>query len=585
MQSTSLLPLAFAAALAAQVAAPPPGEATARIAGRVVDLRGEPVPAAEVWVTTGYDPQVLARTRADGEGLFLLAHVPQRDWWNVHATAEGLVVGCEHFGRRYGPVTVNLHDAAVVTGTLCDHAGKPVAKAPVRATLHHSRILFRVLSDAVTGEDGSFRLDKVPIGQVDVRAIVPGEGMAAAQLQVIGPCAVALQGGALPPTSVSLQVTGLSAAALAEARVLLLPYDGGSLQTLPPPWDHPRLAADGTLSIDGLPQFEYRISVAAKGFVFAPSELRVKGAGPHHMQFAATALGAGTPWSGVVLDAKKQPVAGVRLQLRGERDSYGVEVVSDAQGALTFACPLPAGSMAFVDAQDDRYVVTAAQGGEVDEQRRSLVLVHDGREPVVFDQKATLEVQVAAACVVEGRVLLADGRPAACVDVRVGGDVPGRWPSWVAFGYGSTDREGRFRIGGIAARDGGMRVQVEGSAGSGTSDLFAVAEPGTAVTGIEVKLSPPASIAGVLKDATGALCPGVRVWLRDWDLAKGNQRSGSVTEVLTDRLGRYRFVGVPAGGAILQLPTEERGAKVTMSEPVDVQPGSASTVDLVLPAR
>jgi hypothetical protein len=49
-------------------------------------------------------------------------------------------------------------------------------------------------------------------------------------------------------------------------------------------------------------------------------------------------------------------------------------------------------------------------------------------------------------------------------------------------------------------------------------------------------------IEGVVFDAEHGR-PGVRVWLRDWDLAKGGQRSGSVTEVITDRRGRYRFLG------------------------------------------
>jgi protocatechuate 3,4-dioxygenase beta subunit len=75
------------------------------------------------------------------------------------------------------------------------------------------------------------------------------------------------------------------------------------------------------------------------------------------------------------------------------------------------------------------------------------------------------------------------------------------------------------------------------------------------VTLPEVRLAPPATIEGTVVDAQQRPLPGVRVWL-DWEPER-NQRGGTIEEVVTDRLGRYRFVGVTPGGARLQLVIDD----------------------------
>jgi hypothetical protein len=92
-------------------------------------------------------------------------------------------------------------------------------------------------------------------------------------------------------------------------------------------------------------------------------------------------------------------------------------------------------------------------------------------------------------------------------------------------------------------------------------------------------------VEGRVLDPKGQPVPGVRVWLRDWDMKHGTQRSGSVIERITDREGRYRFQGVALGGAYLQLlpGTDRTEQTVDAGNRFEVEAGKTYTVDLELP--
>src|SRR5690606_20214122 len=148
---------------------------------------------------------------------------------------------------------------------------------------------------------------------------------------------------------------------------------------------------------------------------------------------------------------------------------------------------------------------------------------------------------------VRGRLLHEDGRAAALVSVQLEEERSSAWPQWSAFAYATTDRDGNFVFPRLHHSKANVRLLVEGVHGYATSEPFAIAALGQNVKVPDLTMALPASIGGVVKDAAGKPAPGVTLWLRDWDIAAGNQRSGSVTEVVTDRLGRYRFLGVPIG--------------------------------------
>ncbi|MGK0204339.1 MAG: hypothetical protein ACI9S9_003421, partial [Planctomycetota bacterium] len=80
-----------------------------------------------------------------------------------------------------------------------------------------------------------------------------------------------------------------------------------------------------------------------------------------------------------------------------------------------------------------------------------------------------------------------------------------------------------------------------------TSEPFSLDKAGDNIKVPYIKLAAPATIEGVIRDANNKPAPGVTVWLRDWDMTRNPWKSGSITEVVSDRLGRYRFLGVPLG--------------------------------------
>ena len=65
----------------------------------------------------------------------------------------------------------------------------------------------------------------------------------------------------------------------------------------------------------------------------------------------------------------------------------------------------------------------------------------------------------------------------------------------------TTDREDNFHFVGRHHLADDVRVHVEGTAGSFTGEPFAIAEPGTERQLGELRMSAPARIDGVVRDA------------------------------------------------------------------------------------
>ena len=100
--------------------------------------------------------------------------------------------------------------------------------------------------------------------------------------------------------------------------------------------------------------------------------------------------------------------------------------------------------------------------------------------------------------------------------------------------------------------DGDLRVHVSGSAGAGVSKAFRI-KSGDDLEGVGVTLAPSGVVEGLILDRKGKPIPGARVQLRNWDLQRGRQKDGGIVEVLTDRNGRYRHLGVEPGGHYLNV--------------------------------
>lgn len=583
MSRSAITAALLLAALPAQGAAPAaaPAEATVSLEGRVVDLRGEPVPAAKVWVVTWREPDVaLARGMCDGDGFFRIGRVPKQDLLQVRATATGKDVAS--VGVQVGtPLKLRLHEAATVRGVLRDAKGAPVAGAIVRAA-DNARGLDSADAFATTGEDGAFRLTDVPLAPMRIAAVVPGEGLYAADVGVAGDTDVTLQREPGKTTSLTIVVVDLPADAVARTGVSLWP--NGAYSRLPPPWHRPQLLADGTCRLRDLPDTDYELQPTASGLAFEPAKQRVKaGAGPHEVRFVARPVGSEAQQCAARLcDAAGKPIEAVKLSLRAANSSQRTEATSDAEGKLRFASHLGSGAQAVIESLDDRWVLDQEKDGNARFDRHSF-----SQHACTVDPRTTLELRAVAACSAVGRVLLPDGRPAAFVRVSLESDHPGSMPHWQSFASATTDRSGVFQFRRVHALDEAVRILVESDEGAAAGEPFRLQRAGDQAKVPDLKLAPPARIEGIVVDAQQRPAPGVRVWLRDWEFARNSQKSGSVVEVLTDRQGRYRFAAVPPGGAWLQLLVgiDERASMQRAVEPFEVEPGKTYTHDLQVPAK
>ncbi|HEX6810808.1 MAG TPA: carboxypeptidase-like regulatory domain-containing protein [Planctomycetota bacterium] len=80
--------------------------------GRVVDLRGEGVPVAKVWLATWRAQDVrLGETVADGEGFFRM-RVPWQAGLRAFAMGEGTCVGSAGVSNETRAIRIEVHDAA-----------------------------------------------------------------------------------------------------------------------------------------------------------------------------------------------------------------------------------------------------------------------------------------------------------------------------------------------------------------------------------------------------------------------------------------------------------------------------------------
>lgn len=249
MLSTSLLLLTAIAVVPCQQAP----TAVERVEGRVVDMRGEPVPAARVAVAPWSEPErELATASADAEGCFVLGKVPVCAAWAIRATAPGRAHARVLAAPGDGPITVQLPEGVRVKGRGVNGKGQAVPGATVAAALAFARELKHARDLAVTDKDGRFEMTRVPLGIVWFTAAVPGESMAAARRHVTADCEIEVAPAAWPTLDASIEVRGLpeggipAACAVIEAQMVI---------GLPPPWDRMALDGSGRCELKGMPGF------------------------------------------------------------------------------------------------------------------------------------------------------------------------------------------------------------------------------------------------------------------------------------------------------------------------------------------
>lgn len=516
--------------------------ATRTIDGTVLDMRGEPVPLAEVEITDPDDPAepptVLGRSRTDGRGVFRIGHLPAREPLRVRASAPGMGSNWRLAVADQPPPILWLHETATVTGVLRDRDGAPVIGAVVATRPEALRLQGEVR--ATTDAAGGFTLPEVPLGYCRITAVVPGEGAYGAAPLVTGDMSVAMQADGRLQTTLAIAVQG-GPEERPRIRVELLPNH--EQVRLAPPWQEPELDGIARLVLHHLPDVDYTIRPRAPGLTFIPREHRIKaGTGPREVKFTIRA--ADDPAGAVrvrVQSARGAALSGIDVAMHGQDFSWAAHATSDDDGFAVFAAAPDAGTPVVLTSADRRWVL---HQGALEAFTAGTPM---GRVQTAIHRR--LDVVAMPASIVTGTIVAADGQPVPGVTVQLQRQeplMPGEY-SWTAGAL--TDAAGTYRIEGVHWQREPVRILVDDRGGHGASEPFDMDVVGATNTVPPLRLSPPASVAGIVHDDRGRPVVGARV--RCFDVVhRGTSTQFRLrSEVVTDRAGRFRFVGVQPGEA------------------------------------
>jgi len=286
---------------------------------------------------------------------------------------------------------------------------------------------------------------------------------------------------------------------------------------------------------------------------------------PHELEVT---LARGLSVAGRVLDQDGEPIAGAWVsRLRDYAQTIlGFDVVSFA-GEDLIGMAVRRGAVR--TDQDGRFVVS----GIAKDAKVNLMVGADGfvqaRLGPVDPGATGLELRLVPTATVTGVVVTAeDGRAIADFEAEC------TRVSWFVFDrpFGHVDvrgsGDGRFEIAGLPQGRFTLRVAAEGRAALERS----ITIDGSRLDVGEIRLAPPARVAGVTLGPDGEPLPGARVWV-----AKGGMGDSSFVRAIagrpvvdSDDEGRFR-IAVPARR--VRLMAEKHGYATTRSRSVRVKPG------------
>lgn len=390
-------------------------EAAVRLAGRVIDREGAPVPGAEVgavWhdsieerpdLPTG--PPVLKTARAGSDGRFEIADLPAGGA-TLTASATGFVESDEIKVVLPQPagaaVTIVLERGATVSGRISTTAGEPVAQA-------------RILAGSATGisdSEGIYSVDGVAPGPLEVEVrhpyyerfrkavrIEPGTN----QLDVVFEAGREVRGRVIDPDG----------APVPGAAVVLAAEDRRKMFTL-----STRSDAEGGFTLSPVAAGSYRLKASAQGY--AETELpRPVVVGRQEIQQVEVVLAPGGTISGRILGLEPDELPRAGVWARRETGESKVAEI-DAAGNYLLS-NLAAGDW-----------LVQARVGEGQRQVQA-------RVPLAAGGEETRDLRFGGNLTLSGLVLYRDEPlPDAAVSIR--------GQQLAVERSGVTDHEGRFRF-------------------------------------------------------------------------------------------------------------------------------------------
>ncbi|MCC7061957.1 MAG: carboxypeptidase regulatory-like domain-containing protein [Planctomycetes bacterium] len=571
--------IAFASAALAQGAI----DATASLSGRVVDVLGEPIPAANVYVDSSPAGLRLATGKTDGSGFFIVARLPRDDFARITVRAPGFVSEPTWAGRlqAHGSLASDLVmlPAGKIGGVVVDATGKAVAFACVHASAPFGRN--RAQTETTADAEGRFVLEDAPLGEVLLMTWQRGFVLDERRLFCRGDTGerIVLSDQGLSnqgASKLAVTVTGLvDEADRSTVRLRLERFVDNWSQPLPSALGHCSLDGNSKCTVEGLLPGKYQMIVVSPRISVGASagsrdaQLTVGRGQVQEVTFAAAVPG-GVKITGMLRGQDGTALAGKELAFSSSNGVRIQGVRTDAQGSFSTIASLTEGEKLWPSlAQDGRLAIT------------------DASMEAIAVRGAQLDLHlVACECTeLRGRVLDQQlrGQPGARVALTA-----------IYQGYGNSiiispernevaasraDANGQFVLRWYqgSAKLSDLRIEAMDPRGGAVQDLTGVGE-GEAV---ELRLRPSNGVAGCVRDAAGKPVGGVRVLITN--LAEDNRASqrGGV-EVCTDRLGFYRLASLREGE--YRIDVTLRGQTVLKSlSPVAIKAGECRTgIDFVV---
>lgn len=536
--------------LAASPQAPPP---TTRLEGLVGDAKSTPVGNVRITVLAG--DRVVAATRSDGSGAFVLGRLPA-ERLVVRATSDGTDVDATEVDLQVQPVgfvRLRLQPARSVRGTVEDAAGRPLAGAFV-ATAPLGAVENGWLGQhTLSGNDGSFAFEHVPFGPNALRVWAPDCAGLAQTIDGAGDLVVHCR---MPDDDVqqrAFELLDASPDQLAQASVVVAVFAQGVEVPLPPAVRQPRRGEDGRWLAAGWPHDDAMHARAElpNAFVEPPVLCIDAGLPDRTKRFYVIAGDEGWMRGSLATDAGP---AGADVPLLVEEPRSGRRSVgrTAADGTFALRSPVPAGSLVRLRCLDPRYALRHSldRGFEpVPQPRAEVSCKHLPSKP--------LALFLVPATTVRGTVLDADGRPCAGAEVvllseqrqEVTRGVPGLRPvvlrvaTVLARGHSRVD--GTVELPGLYLRDGeGVVVQVAGPDGFGETTM--VADEQRELRFGTLRTGPAATLRGRVLDSAGQPVAGERLLVENWN---GADRTHAV---VTGRDGAFVLRGLMPGHGLVR---------------------------------
>jgi protocatechuate 3,4-dioxygenase beta subunit len=456
----------------------------AAIAGRVVDDDGEAVAGAEVELAVRRTPgrmrieiggsTAVPRALSGPRGEFRIGSIDPDENYDVKVTAEGFapaeqaVTELEPYRTRSG-LRITLGRGHVLTGTVVDEEGVAISGASVEAKTaspsgggHMIRIMEatggRATFEAVSDDEGRFEIRGIPTGKFDLEASRKGYArrtLPGIELRDDGP-AVDVGEIALPlGETLEGYVRDADGQPIEGVEIFASESGGGMMMVMAGPGggggkEEPDTLTDpaGWFMIGDLARDErYSLEARRTGFVGADAGA----VGLPQTEPLVITMDPASDVSGTVLDPQAEPIVGARVMLRRTRTiEMGGNVM--AMMMMSDSTTDQEGRFLFEDQEPGTISLSAVASG-YQEAKRDNIEVPKGQD------LENVEIPLPAGAILEGRVLMPDGRAAIGATLGPVGEGEGPVDMTRMMSRVGVDGNGYYRIEGL--EPGAISIEAE----------------------------------------------------------------------------------------------------------------------------